>query len=260
MEENDVKILMIEKIIELNTLELNKMKILSAIFLKTSNDIIEKKVEALQTNLEEQAEYYGQYLEDYNDVCDGIIKKYKEQLLQIVENYKMYFINMQIELQEAECNQKIAITNLKKCLEIKEKLIENQSEEFIEEYNSKIDACMQKKINYDIIIKECENELNLCTSKMEQKINSLFADKSTQISLKEEGIFKKIINKLANIFSGAKKFNTYVIEPINVELEMMEDKLPDITNNIKNEAIYFVAKMKQAKDETNAIFEAMLKA
>ena len=162
---------------------------------------------------------------------------------------------MLLELQEAECNQKIAITNLKKCFDIKQEILNKAKSEMIEQYNQKITACIQKKTNYDVIIEACENEIEQCKSQMQNKMNSLFSDKSGQISLKEENVLKKWIHKIKNKFTGAKKFNTYVVEPMSVELEMMENKLPDVVNHIKQDTIRFVAKMKQAKEENNKMFE-----
>lgn len=258
MEENNMNVLLMNKLRELNELEITKAKVLTAIFTKTVSEIVDKKVQSLESNFENQAQYYDQNLSDYQEIYDEIISKYQEQLNQIIDKYNELFVNIQLELQEAECNQKIAITNLKKSLDIKNEISDKAKKELIEEYTRKIVACMQKKSNYDIIIDECEKELNKCSSSVESQINSLFSDKSSQISLKEESGFRKFLNKVKNIFSGKAKFNDYVIEPMNVELEMMENKLPDIVNNLHQETIEFVAKMKQAKDETNKIFDDMM--
>lgn len=258
MEENNTNTTLIDELAKLNELEINKTKVLTAIFSKTIQEIKQKKIQSLQSNFEEQAMFYGQYLEDYDEVYKEMLSRYEEQLDKITEKYNELYINMQLELQEAECNQKIAITNLKKSFDIKQSLSDVLQNDLREEYAKKMIACMQKKINYDIIIDECERELNKCASNMEKRINTLFSDKSSQISLQEESAFNKFFNKIKNIFTGASKFNTYVIEPINVELEMMDSKLPDITNEIHQETVNFVAKMKQAKDETNQIFKNMI--
>lgn len=259
MEENNMNVLLMNKLGELNELEITKAKVLTAIFTKTSEEIVNKKVKSLESNFETQAEYYDQKKSDYQDICDEIISKYQKQLNQIVDKYNELFINIQLELQEAECNQKIAITNLKKSFDIKNEILDKAKKEMLDEYTRKITACMKKKSNYDIIIEECEKELNKCSVSVENQINNLFSDKSSQISLKEESGFRKILSKIKNIFNGKNKFNDYVIEPMNVEIEMMENKLPDIVNNLHQETIEFVAKMKQAKDETNKMFEEMIK-
>lgn len=251
MEEKNISVLLIDKLVELHELEIKKAKVLAAIFTKTTKEIMDKKLQALQCNFEQQAEFYGQNLERYEDIYDQILLKYKKQLTQIMDKYNEFYINLQLELQEAECNQKIAITNLKKSSDIKQEMDEQVQEEMLENYKKS----MQKKINYDVIIKACEDEIEECSIQMQEQINLLFGDKLSQISIKEKSSFGSFFRKLKNKLIGARKFNTYVVEPICVELEMMDHKLPDIINHIRQDTIHFVAKIKQAKDETNKIFE-----
>lgn len=257
MKKSNENVLWIEKLTELNDLEITKTKILTAIFMRTVQRVMDRKMQALEADFEEQAEFYGQDLEDYEDVYAEIRTKYEDQLIQIMNQYNKLFMNMQLELQEAECNQKIAITNFKKSSDIKSEAKGVSKKELVKEYQKKMLACLQRKINYDVIIEECEKELSQCAHQAERKLNNLFGDKGSQISLREEGMFTKFLNKIKNIFTGKTKFNTYCIEPIHVELEMRENKLPDVMKSIYQETIYFVAKMRQAKDETNAIFENM---
>ena len=256
--ENNLEKTLIEKLKELNKAEQYKLRLLTIIFIKTTQEIKEQKIKSLRDNILSQAEFYNQNIKNYTEVYTEIINQYTDQLSQIMKVYTELFINIQMELQEAECNQKIAITNLKKSIDIKNKLNNESSKESIEKCYKKINACMQKKVNYDIIIENCEKELEKCSSNMQNEINLLFGDKSSQISLKKEHGFKKIINKLVNKFTGSAKFNTYVIIPANLETKTMKDKLPQLNRDIKDKIINFVAKIKQAKDETNKIFEKMI--
>lgn len=258
MKKDNISVVLMDKLIKLNELEVAKAKILFTIFMKNSVEIIEKKINSFETNFKDQIEFYNQKFNDYEEVYNKILSKYKYQLSQIIDKYKNLYINIQLELQEAECNQKIAITNLKKSFDIKNQLLEKGDNKIINEYNKKIIACSQKKINYDIIIAECEKEIESCTANMQKRVNALFADKTSQVAVKEFTGFKKFANKIINKFTGTKKFNMYVIEPLSIEVEMLDSKLPDITDNIKQETINFVAKIKQAKDETNKIFENMM--
>lgn len=256
--EKNVEKKLIDKLKELNEVEQNKAKIITTIFVKSTQEIKEQKINSLENSILNQAKFYNQNIDNYNEIYTEILEKYTKQLSQIINIYSELFINIQMELQEAECNQKIAITNLKKSIDMKEKISNEDSKELIEEYNKKIDACIQKKINYDIIIENCEKELEQCSTIMLEKINMLFGDKSSQISLENESGFKKFINKVVNKFVGATKFNTYVIEPTNLEVETIHKKLGRLSIDIKNNTINFVAKIKQAKDETNKIFKNMI--
>ena len=257
MEKNNRNVLLMEKLTELNELEITKMKILTAIFIKTLQEIKNKKVQSMESNFEEQAKVYGQDLADYQEVYYEIMNKYKDQIEQIIERYNELFINIQLELQEAECNQKIAITNFKKSFDIKLEAMSISKENLAQDYSKKMLACMQKKENYDVIIKACQKELEDCVEEAENKLNSLFINKAGQLVLREESFFTKLMDKIKNMFTGRTKFNTYCIESTNVELEMIERKLPDHIKQIRQKTIHFVAKIKQAKDETNLIFEKM---
>lgn len=258
MEEKEINAILIDKLTELNDLEIKKSKVLAVIFQKTTREIMSKKMQSLKSNFKEQAEFYGQNLEDYDVVYQEIMKKYEDQLSQILIKYHEIFSNIYLELQEAECNQKIAITNLKKSYDTKQEILNLSNSTIVEEFERKINACLQKKKNYDMIIKECEKELDNYRGNIENQINSLFADKLNQIALKEEGAFAKLIQKIKNMFSGKTKFKTYVIEPIDIELEMRDSKLPDIINDMHQDIVRFVAKIKQAKAQTNEIFNQMM--
>lgn len=253
--EDKTSMQIIEKLTDLNQLEKDKAKVMAEIYLKTTQKIVTQKVKSLEENFKDQAKFYGQNLKNYEEIYQKILTKYQEQLEQIINKYNEFYINAQLELQEAECNQKIAITNWKKSMDNNKKVEDSNLEEA---YQKKIKACIQKKTNYDVIIQECEKELIACADKMENQVNHLFGDKSSQVSVKDEGAFAKFIHSIVNRFNGANKFNMYVIEPLNVEMEVMDGKLPDIQNNIKENTINFVAKIKQAKDETNKIFNNML--
>lgn len=243
---------------KLNDIEQNKLKIITTLFLRKSSEIKKQKIEALKNNILNQAEFYNQNINNYNEIYNDIVNKYSSQLSQIINIYIELFINIQMELQEAECNQKIAITNLKKSIDIKRKLPVKSSIEEIENCNKKISACMQKKMNYDVIIENCEKELVQCSKNMIDHINYLFGDKSSQVLLKDDVGFKRFINRVVNRFAGANKFKNYVIEPTNIEVETMSLKIPQLSGDIKDKTINFVAKIKQAKDETNNIFDKMI--
>lgn len=256
--ENNLEKMLINKLKKLNEIEQNKARILTAIFIKTTNDLKKRKINSLENSILNQAEFFNQDIGKYSDFYSETVEKYTNQLSQIINIYTELFINIQMELQEAECNQKIAITNVKKSIDIKNSLPKNVSIETIENYRKKIDACMQKKLNYDIIIENCEKELEQCSENMVKHINFLFGDKSSQVALNNDEGFKRFINRVVNRFVGANKFNTYVITPTNLEVETREVKIPVLSEEIKDKTINFVAKIKQAKDETNKIFDKMI--
>ena len=257
MSKNKVNEDLIDKLVELNELEITKARVSAVLFKKTIDGIMENKIKTMESSFEEQARYYGQSLENYENIYNEIITKYREQLEQIFDKYTTLYINMYMELQEAECNQKIAIANIKSSYDIiKNK--EKSKKENIEEYEKKINACLEKKKNYDIIINKCEEELNECFNKIENQIDEIFSDKANLLYINDENFFGKMINKVKNLFVGKSRFNLYVIESLNIELDTIDGKLIRATNSIQRDTIDFVAKVKQAKEEINLIFENMI--
>ena len=189
--DNRNNVLLIEKLTELNEMEIAKIKVLTAIFMKTLQELNDKKVQSMVSNFEEQAKAYGQHLADYQEIYDKTISQYEAQMTQIMDKYKERFINIQLELQEAECNQKIAIANLKKSFDIKSEAEEASKEKLAQDYLRKMFACMQKKENYDLIIDECEKELENCIEEAENKLNNVFLDKYRWSSIEID--FNKIL-------------------------------------------------------------------
>ena len=255
---NEMSQVVIDKLIELNELEIMKSKVFAALFQKSTNEIVEYKIKIMKSNFEKQANYYGQSVDNYEDEYQDIAVRYREQLFQILRKYDEYFINMCLELQEAECNQKIVIANLKNSYEIKEQIKDRAKEEIIEEYERKLYACLEKKKNYDFIIYKYEKSLNECLNEIQKLIDEVFSEKDNMISLKNESRFEKVISKIRNLFTGKANFKLYVLQPINIELDSIDEKLLGITNNIHQETINFVARSKRAKDEINVIFENMI--
>jgi len=248
----------ISKMLVLNDLEMQKSKIYSAIFKKNMNEIKIKKIQELRSDFENQAEFYNQYIEDYEEEYNEIERKYESNLSQIIEKYNELFINIYLELQEAECNHKIAIANIKNSYDIKCEILDKADEEIIQEYNKKIQACLEKKNNYDTIIAECEKELNNAISDLSKQINSIFGNKSGSLIIRDENFVQKLINKIKNLFTGKSSFKNYVLNPLKVELDLVEKKTFENIDYIQENIVNIVAKIRQAKKETNRIFEEML--
>ena len=249
MNNNEINMSLIEKLDELTSVEILKAKILAILFKKMTRKITEDKINTLKYNFENQAKYYGQNVDEYDNTYVEIISRYKEQLRQILNKYNEMYVNITLELQEAECNQKITIANIKNTFEIKERLQGKATDEIIQEYINKLEACIEKKKNYDFVIYKCEQKMQDCIDELEPQVNTIFAEKNEIVPIQDENNFNKIISKIKNLFSGKKNFNNYVIKPMNANLERIDGRLINITNIIRS---------KMAKDEINVIYDNMV--
>jgi len=261
MGKNNINMILFDKLSELNKLEITRTKILTAIFIKTVEENVDRKLQALEENFYKQAELCNQDLLDYHDICSEIMKKYQNQLNEVIEQYNEMFINLQMELQESECDQKIAIIDFKKSFN------NNKANKYFNKYmkrenNRKINACIQKKYNFDVVIEECEKELDKCTKIVKEELNNLFGDQLCKMLPHKEIKGVKAVGgffgKIKNIFVGKSKFNQYCIEPINLEIKVMEENLPDIKKNIYEQSIKTVSKIRQMKSKTKKIYNKMI--
>ncbi len=246
----------IDKIAVLNELENQKSRIYVAIFKKKIDDIKNNKINELKNYFETQTKFYNQYIEDYTDIYNQIEEHYNNELSRFLEKYNEMFVNIYLELQETECNKMIAIANIKNSYNIKCEY--KDDENVIEEYDKKIKACIRKKSNYEIIISECENELNNLIKNLDKQIDIFFVNKSNSLIIREENFIEKVLNKIKNIFIGKNNFINYVINPLNIELEVIEGKVSNNYTTLSKDILNFVAKIRQAKKETNKIFEQMI--
>ena len=147
----------------------------------------------------------------------------------------------QYVLQDTQNNQKIAIVNIKFSITLKDEVKRKASE--------------SKKENYEIVMQECVRQLSSCKDEMAHKINEIFLSKDKQLSTGKQSIFEKI----KNCFLGKQKIENFVIQPVEVELIRLEDTLSSELANINEETIMNIAVIKDARMQTQTIFNNMLK-
>ena len=94
MEKRKSNTLLMDKLVELNEVEIKKSKVLAVIFQKTVDEMQRKKIQSLDSNFEEQAKFYDQALEDYETTYQEMKGKYEQQLTEILAQYQELFVNL----------------------------------------------------------------------------------------------------------------------------------------------------------------------
>ena len=110
---------LMECINELEEIESIDTKLTFAIFRSSAYSKIESMVNKLKQRIEEQMKASKISNDTYDAKNKEMIKKYEDELRKIYVEYENSIINVQLEMQEAESNQKIAIANLKKINDMK---------------------------------------------------------------------------------------------------------------------------------------------
>jgi len=237
----DKKAELMESLKKLSDLENSRFVLTIALFDKKVQAMKERKIESIKSDLyskiydvkgSRKKALEGEVdtiINEYNTVIDNVIGVYYEQLMRL-EEY----------LQKAEEDQKYTINDLLKAY------IEYKNDPS-EENKNKISAFAQKKVNYDVIINECEERIELSIEEAESVIDSLVEEKTTKIATVSKENF------VTRFFKIVKTFFEKPIQNISGKFEETNEKLRKIESfsnikvkKVKYEILYFDAQMAEA--------------
>lgn len=243
---------------DLSNLETDKLLLWSTIYTRKTEMLKLEKTEEFKKYLEAQVKFYKRDLNKYQSKIDELKKEYESKILRIIEHYNALYIYLQNEVVLAQSNQKIAIANLivSKRGWIKAKTDNN--EVLVEKSNKKIFATAQKKLNYDVVIDECNARLEKCMKDAIDTINELFTISNTKISTINNGFMNKIKQFINITFMGEKSFNNYVLEPLNITLKDLEFKTVSKISDVKTEMLIFISQMERIRKDINFSFNETL--
>lgn len=226
---------------ELTNDEQDQIKVFSAMYLKSNENIKKEKVESLEKSIIGQIEFYGRKKSNYSESIEQICNKYAVSIDKIIEQYDIWYCAILDKIQESYNNQKIAITNTKISIDTENELNYVASD--------------NKVTNYEIVIQECKKQLRECKSGMESKLNDLFFSRDKSLAVRKANIFQKIIN----IFSGKTKVNNFVINSLNIEMDELEKNVDNECKKINEEIINQVAVIEDVIMQTQEIFNNIVK-
>jgi len=244
---------------DIGEIESTISKIDGAIFIKNSEKLMNEKITYLCNLLQVEAGSFGQNKDNYFDNVERIIAHYKQKLNMVYDEFYCQYVNIQNEIQEARISQRVVMINYQKLINQKQLMsnspefanyiqkkkdlttrlnLSNTKIEYDEIYNrikslkSPIEKIEQKKIKlkeqnelYKNIIEKCNQKFDRCRAKFEQEINNEFLIASALEIANEKNIFKKIIYKISNIFTGGKKY-----------LELLENYSKKIKKGLKKQS------------------------
>lgn len=277
---------LMDAIKEVSEFEISKEELLTALYMRKTQDKIDNGIESIENSLKAQALIYGVKYENYVSRIQEIKENYLKEINRIKEEYQFQFVNIQLELREALANQKIAIVNAKKMTDMKNEfmqtakykeyislkseledhlnnalkksdydkylsLLENL-ENPINVYIDKKNIAIQKFQNSDALIKSCEVKLNYCMNETYSEIEKIIEDnvENALLVLKENSI-TKIINKVINLFSGKSKFENKV-KTIENNVEKLSKDSDSKVESIKENTIKLVAEILSEKEKLDS--------
>lgn len=226
---------------ELTNAEQDELKVVSSVYIDEYEELKAQKVKSFENSINQQIKFYGKNPELYKNQIDEFLEKYKNMLDVMIKEYNTRYIAVNNELQDTQNNQKIAIVNIKFGITFKDDI--------------KRKAAESKRENYEIVMQECFRQLGNCKEEMSAKINEIFYNKDKQLSKGKVSI----IERIKNIFNGKQKVENFVIAPLEIELTQLEDSVNNELEAIKEETILNIAVIKDARMQTQTIFNNMLK-
>ena len=209
------------------------------LFNRRRHELVKRKVEEFKNLLSSKASFYGQDSDEYNVDIQKYSSIYEEELKKIVNGYEELFFCVLKIMQNAKNEQKICINNIA-VLEAEKHRdfnIYHDSDDTDALQESKDDILrlqkkyFQKKINYEVLINECDARILWIIDNLEKDIETSYKTKETELVIMDESFAHRFINTIKNLFTGKKKYEEYLFKFES------EDTL-EIEEDVKNKVRY----------------------
>lgn len=233
-----------EALRKLNEIESSRIILSLAIYDKKIKEIKKRKLDNIRNSLESKIYNLPKKVKEEKLIqIDEIMKEYEDVIDDIISAYNTQTLKIQKYLQESEVAQKYTISEIIKLYkDLKsnnENLTDNQKREIIKK--------VQTKLNYDVIIDECEARIELCIDNAVNTLEDNFKETTNEITIVQKDNFiskflkfiKTLISKnenMDNIFTSSKE-----------KLNIIRDNITKRMNEIKCEIVGFDIQMQKVK-------------
>lgn len=220
-----------------------------AIYQKGAEKLKEEKIQNIKNFFNNEAKKYSLNSDKFKDEIQLNVNKYEEQINKLITAYDDMYLNVFKIMQGAINNQKIAIANI--VTEI-DKRDNNEDIDKAENINNIIIACVQKKLNYAVIIDECYARLNWCIDELQKDLNEIFINNTVQLQAYNENVVVKLRNIIVNKIFGKGKYKKFLLNYENEYLTHIKEK-----NNLKimNIVATSIGVSKQMENVTEQILQ-----
>lgn len=192
-----------------------------AIYQKGAEKLKEEKIQNIKNFFNNEAKKYSLNSDKFKDEIQLNVNKYEEQINKLITAYDDMYLNVFKIMQGAINNQKIAIANI--VTEI-DKRDNNEDIDKAENINNIIIACVQKKLNYAVIIDECYARLNWCVDELQKDLNEIFINNTVQLQAYNENVVVKLRNIIVNKIFGKGKYKKFLLNYENEYLTHIKEK------------------------------------
>ena len=250
MEKNQTLERLNKNLYALNDVENEIAMIELAIYQKSLEDLKNKKINEVKDIFNQKAKFYNQKIEKYDIEINDCIKKIQLEMDKLINSYDNLYVNTFKIMAEAMNNQKSAIANIVTLTEMIHK--ENSNEEKI---RNTIIACAEEKLNYAVIIDECNARIKWCTDEVLGAVNEIFQNDTNKLQVYDENIFNKIKRNLFNIFAGKSSYKKFVEDYGTEYLKNIKPKINSKVLDITATLSGIIKQMEETKKQISVKYK-----
>ena len=233
-----------EALRKLNEIESSRIILSLAIYDKKIKEIKKRKLDNIRNSLESKIYNLPKKVKEEKLIqIDEIMKEYEDVIDDIISAYNTQTLKIQKYLQESEVAQKYTISEIIKLY----KDLKSNNENLTDDQKREIIKKVQTKLNYDVIIDECEARIELCIDNAVNTLEDNFKEITNEITIVQKDNFiskflkfiKTLISKnenMDNIFTSSKE-----------KLNIIRDNITKRMNEIKCEIVGFDIQMQKVK-------------
>ena len=145
-----------EALRKLNEIESSRIILSLAIYDKKIKEIKKRKLDNIRNSLESKIYNLPKKVKEEKLIqIDEIMKEYEDVIDDIISAYNTQTLKIQKYLQESEVAQKYTISEIIKLY----KDLKSNNENLTDDQKREIIKKVQTKLNYDVIIDECESRI-----------------------------------------------------------------------------------------------------
>ena len=248
-----------EDLNELVDVENQKQMNLAILFENSLSNSKEIRLTEFKDGLYVQANYYNS-LEKYQTEIDKLVEQYKQQLDKLFDVCSTRYVNIQRELSAALQSEIIAVTNISINKQNLEKAIELNNAEQIRYYTNKINASIQKKLNYETVVAECNDRLEACIEQISDFSEKIKINKELNVTEKKPNKILEFFNNLIKRFNRKKNFENYVLKPSEDHIVQLTGEVEKSIGTLYNQIFEFALQMEDNKNKINKAYKAMMEA
>ena len=226
------------------------------IFQKELNQLKEQKLNYFNKLVEKELLTYDQKSFDFKDEINKVREEYIFQIEKLENVYAKLYLDVYKILENAIENQNLAIANI---VSLEQRMNENTySENELKGMKIIQRSNVQKKQNYNVMIKECRARLDWCHTEVLKDINRIFEESKEQLELvevKNINFIQKIIRSITNTIHGRNRFTNFLNRFEDETLVSLKSQVDEKVYEVSATITGVIKQMKKCKQKISEIYE-----